>query len=193
MRPITPWLALGTVLLGLLGPAASPPAIAQGNAQAIQAVKQKALVIQTNYERFVTGQYTFASEVNVGARKVWAAALKVTGQNSTAGAGFSLPPLSSAGAMPGAKVTAKFVVSQAVGNTTKLFVRIHQVGDQGDVGQGERLNVSGPGTFVVSTNPITLQPGAQYIARAWVYAVAPGTQGEICAVVATIPEIKWEL
>jgi hypothetical protein len=95
------------------------------------------------------------------------------------------------GQFPGAKVTAKLVVSERVGNKTRLLVTIYKNGSP--VETKELACVTQPGTFTLTTDPITLQAGAEYKAHAFVDVMVAGGESGVCGAVATIPEIKWEI
>jgi len=124
-------------------------------------------------------------------RKAWAAAFKIPGQSNVAAAGFKLPPISAAGTIPGARVKATFNVSQVVGTGLTLVL---QVAKTGVAGSQEKAStpLMGPGSYTVTTDPFSLLEGGQYQAKAFVNAWAGSTEGDLCAAVLTITEIKWE-
>ncbi len=64
-------------------------------------------------------------------------------------------------------------------------------GEKGTVTNKE-ARVTRTGTITVANDPFALRPGARYEARAYVFARAQGPASDVRALVATIPEIRWE-
>ena len=185
-------LVVTAALIGLGGLVAVPSAHAQIDTQLMQEFRNKAASLLSGYQpRASNTQGLAAAHAVVSSRKVWVSAFNVPGQVPQASAGFELAPLTVGGQFPGAKVTARFVVTERVGNKTRLFVAIYKNGSQ--VATKELPYVTQPGTFTLTTDPITLQAGAEYKAHAFVNVLVAGGESGVCGAVATIPEIKWEI
>jgi len=104
-------------------------------------------------------------------------------------AGFHLPALRTAGAIPNARVSATFEVSRVLGDAW-----LHVGVVPGVFGSGPPLTtrkISTPDTYTVLSNPFTLDPNKDYDAVAWVEVL--DLCGDLCGAVATITELKWVL
>lgn len=191
MRTGIGWLGAGALVVAAGLPGLAGPAAAQINPQALQQVKAQAAKAGANLQKYTSVQGAAAAGVDVGARKAWAAALMAPGPQAQARAGFITAPISVGSSVAGAKVKATFNVSERVGGTTMVVVDVRRSGTPGTIAVKEGW-VTSTGTLTVMTDPFTLQAGAPYEARAYLYAWAHGTGSEVRALVATISDIKWE-
>jgi hypothetical protein len=191
MKTGTRWLSIGAFVVALGWPGLVTTARAQVERRALQQVRQQAAMAVTNLEEYTNVQGAAAAGVSVTAKKAWAAALMAPGTQAQARAGFGTAPISVASTVAGARVKATFNVSEVIGGTTNVVVRVRRSDASGDVAKKEGW-VTSAGTITVTTDPFTLQPGAQYEARAFVYTWAHGAGTDVRAIVATISDIKWE-
>lgn len=178
-------------LLALVGPECVHSAAGQIDPMLLQKARR---VAQTAASGFETYEYELGAgeaAARPSTRKAWAAAFKIPGQSNVAAAGFKLPPISAAGTISGARVKASFSVSQVVGTGLTLVLQVAATGVAGSQHKAS-TPLTGPGSYTVTTDPFSLLEGGQYQAKAFVNAWAGSTEGDLCAAVLTITEIKWE-
>lgn len=158
------------------------------------AVLKKALAAATGgWQRSVWGQGSCQTgDAKLAGRKVWAVVMgcEPAMQNAITRfsySGFTLPALSVSGNLPDARVSATVVVSRVVGDAWIAVGAARGVLGSGPPWTSRR--VTEPGTYTVLGNPFSLEPDREYKAGVWLQAT--DLCGEVCAVVATVTEIKW--
>jgi len=191
MRSGTAWVSACVAMLALSGPECAFNAMGQIDPTILQKARRVAQTAASGFEKYEYALGAGEAAARPGTRKAWAAAFKIPGQSNVAAAGFKLPPISAAGTIPGARVKASFNVSQVVGTGLTLVLQVATTGVAGSQHKAS-TPLTGPGSYTVTTDPFSLLEGGQYQAKAFVSAWAGSTEGDLCAAVLTITEIKWE-
>ena len=186
------WVAATIALAASAWPQLTTPAAAQKIEQTLQKGRLAAFPAPSSYVRWVEGAGLYAGDANVSTRRAIAVVLGAP-PLSAVSAGFKLPAFSVTGKVYNARMRATFNVTQVVGPRIFACIEIARSGAENTMFQQKQSGaLTGPGTVTLSTDTITLVPGVQYEARAFLALMSDPGSGVIVGGVATITEIKWE-
>jgi hypothetical protein len=146
------------------------------------------------FEATTSKSGTGACDFDLLSKRVWMAALLVPGKTNNAAVTFALPAFGVEGlSVPGAKVTATFMVGEIMGNAVASLVVINETTHTETAGKTYNLNQPGP--FTLTTDPFTLQPGNKYKARATLMVDGYFNQGipnhQFIGCAGAIQKIEW--
>lgn len=184
-------LLAGVAVFALGGLDYAPNVQGQVEPPYLAKARQVASRVASGFEKYEYSQGAAEAAARPTSRKAWAAAFKIPGQSNVAAAGFTLPPVSVGGTIPSARVKATINVLQVVGSALTLVLQVERSGVPGGQIKASAA-LTAPGSVTLATESFSLQEGGQYRAKAFVNAWAGSTEGDMCAAVITISEIKWE-
>ena len=146
------------------------------------------------FEGSMSKSATGACDFDILSKRVWMAALMVPGKTNNAAVTFALPAFGVEGlSVPGAKVTANFMVGEIKGNAVASLVVINETTHT--EAAGKTYNLNQPGPFTLTTDAFTLQPGNKYRARATLLVDGYFNQGiptyQFIGCAGQIQKIEW--